>query len=145
MSRFSAQVREVVNRNVFVSLALAQGYNAFLPVYDGGIDFLLYRESDGTIRKVQLKGRWSIDRKYLGRDLWVAFPIEHEWYLAPHDTMTGMQAATGFLETRSWKEVGLYVVPKPSKALREACLPFRFGAIAPVAAAAEATDEVGEG
>jgi len=46
MSKFRSQVREVINRNTVVSLALEQGFNAFLPVYDGGVDFILYRESD---------------------------------------------------------------------------------------------------
>ena len=68
MSRYRTQVREVINRNVVVSLALEQGFNAFLPVYDGGVDFILYRESDAAIRKVQLKGRWMIDKKYVVPD-----------------------------------------------------------------------------
>ena len=62
-----------------MSLALEQGFNAFLPVYDGGVDFILYRESDGAIRKVQLKGRWMIDKKYIGRDIWMAFPLGADW------------------------------------------------------------------
>jgi hypothetical protein len=52
-----SQVREVINRNIVISLALEQGFNAFLPVYDGGVDFILYRESDRELRKVQLKSR----------------------------------------------------------------------------------------
>ena len=51
------QVREVINRNIVISLALEQGFNAFLPVYDGGMDFILYRDSDRELRKVQLKSR----------------------------------------------------------------------------------------
>jgi hypothetical protein len=54
MNRYQSQVREVINRNTVVSLALEQGFNAFLPVYDGGVDFVLYGESDGLLRKVQL-------------------------------------------------------------------------------------------
>lgn len=137
LSRFRGQIAEVSNRNTFVSLALATGYNAYLPVYDAGIDFILYRETDGAIRKVQLKSRWSVDKKYLGRDLWVAFPIDHEWHLAPHDEMVRMAPASKFLETNSWKSGGLYYVPKPSKALVAACLPFRFGSITRLAAEIE--------
>ncbi|MGI4764252.1 MAG: hypothetical protein ACRYGP_04185, partial [Janthinobacterium lividum] len=68
MDRFASQVRDVVNRDVFVSVALAEGFNAFLPVDDGGIDLILYREADGASRLVQLKGRWTIDKKYAGRN-----------------------------------------------------------------------------
>lgn len=72
MSKFKSQIQEVINRNALVSLALEHGYNAFLPVYDGGVDFILYREADNDLKKVQLKGRWYIDRKYEGRDIWIA-------------------------------------------------------------------------
>ncbi len=85
MDRYRSQAREVINRNTVVTLALGQGFNAFLPVYDGGIDFILYRESDGLVLKVQLKGRWTIDRKYIGRDIWVAFPVGSDWYLMRDD------------------------------------------------------------
>ena len=73
-SRFGWQITEVINRNTFVSLALAEGFNAYLPVYDGRVDLILYRGRDGLVRKVQLKGRWTIDKKYPDRDIWMAFP-----------------------------------------------------------------------
>lgn len=63
MSRYRAQIREVINRNALVTLALAKGYNAFLPVYDGGIDFILYNEETHDTKLVQLKSRWVIDKK----------------------------------------------------------------------------------
>ena len=49
MDRHRTQVREVINRNTVITLALGQGFNAFLPVYDGGVDFVLYRESDNKL------------------------------------------------------------------------------------------------
>jgi len=95
MSRYKSQVREVINRNALVSLALEAGYNAYLPVYDGGVDFILYREDDGDLRKVQLKGRWYIDTKYAGRDIWIAFHDDGRWYLAPHDELVKLGDALG--------------------------------------------------
>lgn len=139
-SRYGSQVREVINRNTFVSLALAEGFNAYLPVYDGGVDFILYREEYGLIRKVQLKGRWTIDKKYEGRDLWVAFPIETEWYLVPHNAMVDMAEAQGKTKTASWIEAGLYSTGAPSKAIIKACAPYRFKSIKVVA-----NEAVGDG
>jgi hypothetical protein len=136
MSRYHSQVREVINRNTVVSLALDQGFNAFLPVYDGGVDFILYRESDGLVRKVQLKGRWTIDRKYLARDIWVAFPIVGDWYVMPHDVMVALAEAEGVTKTASWKDGGAYSKPRPSKATIAACAPYRFTSIEVVAAGA---------
>jgi hypothetical protein len=136
MSRYRSQVKEVINRNVVVSLALEQGFNAFLPVYDGGVDFILYHEADNVVRKVQLKSRWMIDKKYLGRDIWMAFPIDNDWYLMPHDIMHEMAKADGVLETASWIDAGAYSRPRPSAATVIQCAPYRFALIAAVAAEA---------
>lgn len=136
MSRYRSQIREVINRNTVVSLALDQGFNAFLPVYDGGVDFILYRESDGLVLKIQLKGRWMIDRKYFGRDIWMAFPIAGDWYVMPHDTMVALAEAEGVTKTASWIDGGAYSKPRPSKATIAACMPYRFNSIEAVAAEA---------
>ena len=133
MNRYRSQVREVINRNAVISLALDQGFNAFLPVYDGGVDFILYRESDGMLRKVQLKGRWIIDRKYIGRDIWMAFPMAGEWYLMPHDEMVAQAEAEGVTKTASWIEGGAYSKPRPSVATISACSMYRMEEIGKVA------------
>jgi hypothetical protein len=141
MSRYRSQVCEVINRNVVVSLALEQSFNAFLPVYDGGVDFILYRESDNTTRKVQLKGRWMIDKKYIGRDIWMAFPIGADWYLMPHDEMLRLAEADGkTTKSLSWIEGGAYSKPRPSIATIAECAPYQFAPIAEVALQA-ATEE----
>ena len=126
MRRYRSQVREVINRYTVISLALDQGFNAFLPVYDGGVDLILYRERDGVLRKVQLKGRWTIDRKYCGRDIWIAFPIAGEWYLMPHDVMVAQAEADGVTRTASWIEGGAYSRPRPSAATITACAEYRM-------------------
>jgi len=138
MNRFRNQVREVINRNIVVSLALAKGFNVFLPVYDGGVDFILYRESDRETRNVQLKGRWTIDRKYEGRDIWIAFPIDGEWYLMPHEKM--VEQAGEVLQSVSWTRDGLYSRGKPSEAVKTQCEPYRFARIADVATEAAQED-----
>jgi len=132
--RFKSQVREVINRNTVVSLALGQSFNVFLPVYDGGVDFIMYRETDAAMRKVQLKGRWTIDRKYENRDIWIAFPVVADWYLVPHDEMVANAGKA--LESDSWRIKGLYSSGSPSKATIRRIAPYRFGSIADVAAKA---------
>jgi hypothetical protein len=129
MSRYRSQVREVINRNALVTLALEHGFNAFLPVYDGGVDFILYREADAVVRKVQLKGRWHIDRKYEGRDIWIAFHVDNVWYLAPHDELVGMGDRLGFTATSSWTDGGAYSCPKPSRAMTAELATYRFGQV----------------
>jgi len=127
MGVVNSRLKEVINRNIVVSLALEQGFNAYLPVYDEGIDFILYRESDRALRKVQLKSRWTIDRKYLGRDIWIAFPAAHAWYLAPHDKLVE-KAPSSFLQSKSWA-AGSYSTAAPSSDLLRALDAYRLNAI----------------
>ena len=139
MSRYRAQIKEVINRNMLVSLALDKGYNAFLPVYDSGIDLILYNERDDETKLVQLKGRWIIDKKYVGRNIWIAFQDRGRWYLAPHDKMIEHADRYGYTETSSWIKGGAYSTPGLSKVQIGDLAVYAFDPLEKVAAAA-ATD-----
>ena len=119
--RYQTQIQEVVNRNSVVTLALNEGYNVFLPVFDGGVDFILYRERDGELRKVQLKGRWTIDKKYERRDIWIAFKYQEQWYMMPHDEM--VRLSPDALKTKAWNEIETYHRPHLSKEWLDYALP----------------------
>jgi len=127
-ARHAGQIREVVNRNALVSRLMLQGYNVYLPVYDAGVDFIIHREADDKLLKVQLKGRWTIDQKYLGRDLWIAFAdaATGSWYLMPHDEMVDLGTRLGFTGQASWTEKGCYHRGPLSHAMREICEPYRL-------------------
>lgn len=119
VSRYRTQVREVINRNAVVSLALEQGF----------------------LRKVQLEGRWMIDKKYVDRDIWMAFPIGADWYLMPYDLMLEHEKEDGkTLKSASWMDSGAYSKPNPSASTIAACAPYKFTSIAEIAA--EAADDV---
>ena len=91
--------RAIERRNllIFTTIAYEEGYGAYLPIVDDGIDLILCRECrDGDIlMKVQMKTRWSLNKKYEGRDIWIAFPYPPKpkldeaqvWYLARHDEL----------------------------------------------------------
>jgi hypothetical protein len=136
----SSDAIEVVNRNALVTVALNQGYNAFLPVYDNGIDLILHNEATGDTKLVQLKGRWTIDKKYLGRNIWIAFPDRGEWYVAPHDEM--VTHGKKHTETQSWAK-GTYSKSPLSKTDRAGLSAYRFGRPQPVND--EAADQVEAG
>lgn len=49
---------------------------------------------DGQVLKVQLKGRATIDQKYLGKGIFIAFRNDHHtWYLYPHDEIFNLVTA----------------------------------------------------
>jgi hypothetical protein len=60
--------------------------------------------------KIQLKGRLSVDKKYRGKNLYVAFRDNDSWYLYPHDELC--QKVLPKIEgTLSWQERGTYTWP----------------------------------
>lgn len=70
-----------------VSAVLAEyGYTTYR-MYDDyhGADFHAIH-IDGHVLKVQLKGRVTIDKKYLDKEIYIAFTNDRNtWYLYPHD------------------------------------------------------------
>lgn len=73
---------------------------------------------DGTYLKIQLKGRLTIDKKYLDKDLYIAFRNATEWFLYPHDDFVDfLYKQNTAVESNSWTEHGHYSWPTLSTAL----------------------------
>ena len=124
MSKLSSAAIETINRNALVTVALKCGFNAYLPVCDEGIDLILHNEGTGDTRLVQLKGRWTIDKKYVDRNIWIAFPYEGDWYVVPHDILVSQ--GVRHTESISWQK-GTYSKASPSKQDLEGLITYRFG------------------
>jgi hypothetical protein len=70
-----------------------------------GADFLAYHVDQTTTLRVQLKSRPTIQKKYCGKNIWMAFPHKGHWYLIEHDHLVEKVGAhTNWLETQSWKK-----------------------------------------
>ena len=74
-----------------------------------GADLLFYRSSDGSVLKVQLKGRVTLSKHYQGKGLCVAFRNRStgDWFLYDHDQILEKVISLGHLEgTKSWDMTG---------------------------------------
>lgn len=77
-----------------------------------GADFLAHH--DEITLKVQLKSRITIDKKYIGKNLYMLFPCDEKevnssWYLIKHDLLVDIiRVKSNWLKTSSWNEKGLY-------------------------------------
>ncbi|MEM9589088.1 MAG: hypothetical protein AAGA03_17535, partial [Planctomycetota bacterium] len=84
---------------------------------------------DGTtFLKVQLKGRCTIAKHYIGKDLMLAFPDGSDWYLVPHDALVDsvVNARPDLASTTSWADRGLYSFPGLSKTMMDLLAPYRI-------------------
>ena len=104
-----------------VAAALADyGYNSMRLNDDWqGADFIAIKGEE--MIKVQLKGRFTIDKKYLGKEIYIAFIEDDVIKVYYHDEVVNSLSGS-ILETKSWKEVGNYSWGKTPKLYDELIL-----------------------
>ena len=104
----NARQKEIYNFQKIASVLADFGFNCIKLSDDWkGADFIACH-IDGTTIKVQLKGRLTIQKKYLGKDLWMAFPVDGFWFLVPHDKLVEIVEGEvpSALKNRSWLNDG---------------------------------------
>jgi hypothetical protein len=102
---------------------LQQGFGSYPKLTRYGlIRLILHDEANDRLLKVVVKDCWSIDKEYIGRDLWMAFPIQNELYLMPHDEMAAAAEAEGI----SWNARGTCSRSRLSAPMRARCAPYRI-------------------
>jgi hypothetical protein len=85
-----------------------------------GADFLAYHKDGTNTLKVQLKSRPGIARKYINKNIYIAFPLNGHWYLIEHDAFVEkVREFTNWLNTPSWTNKGSYSSKGLNKALRQ--------------------------
>ena len=102
--------KELFNFQKIAATFADYGFNCIKLADDWlGADFLAYNAGDTETLKVQLKSRLTINKKYIGKGLWIAFPYGPYWYVIEHDSLINkVGEKTPWLDSISWKEKGGY-------------------------------------
>lgn len=107
------------------------GFNC-IPLNDDwlGADFIASHIDGKTFLKVQQKGRFDINKKYIGKGLYIAFRLQDTVYVYPHDLMMTKLLALGqengrLVNTVSWAKGG-FSWKKPTKAHLKLLEPYKF-------------------
>jgi hypothetical protein len=121
-TELSAKQREIYNFQKVASQLADFGFNCIKLADDWqGADFLAYHKDGNDTLKVQLKSRVCVYEKYLGKQLYMAFPVDGTWYLIEHDQLLELvKENTSWLRTSSWTEKGGYSAARPNRALFDA-------------------------
>lgn len=105
--------RQQENYNFYkVASTLADyGFNCLRLTDDyNGADFIALH-SDGSHMMVQLKGRWTIDKKYIGKNIHICFTHEGKVYFYNHDDMVNeCMLSNKYVPTDSWVKKGAYSI-----------------------------------
>ena len=124
----NSKQKEAYNFQKVASALADYGFNCIKLDDDWqGADFLAYHKDGKDTLKVQLKSRLTISKKYLGKSIYIAFPIAGTWYLVPHDQLVDhLNKSTTYIASESWRVHGGYSSRRPSKATTQWLERFRL-------------------
>lgn len=124
----NSRQKEIFNFQKISGILADYGFNCIKLADDWqGADFLAYHKDRLDTLKVQLKSRLTIDKKYKGKQLLVAFPIDEHWYLVEHDTLIEKVGQyTNWLKTDSWISEGHYHSAKPGAQLLQSLSEYKL-------------------
>lgn len=80
-----------------------------------GADFIAIHIDGIEFFKIQLKGRLTINKKYVDKDIYITFRYDNETYLYPHDEVMDLifRLLPNKHATSSWREKGGFSWPNP--------------------------------
>ena len=115
-SDLNSRQKEVFNFQKVAGELADYGFNCIKLADDWqGADFLAYHKDGSETLKVQLKARVTISKKYVGKSLYMAFPIHKTWHLIDHDKLVALVGKhTTWLTSASWRENGEYSSGTPN-------------------------------
>ncbi len=80
-TKVNSQIQEAIYRSEVAKIFLEHGWLVYVPEADvGGVDFLVMNLETEEVRKIQLKGRWTVDKKYQGKNIWMCLYIFRGWH-----------------------------------------------------------------
>ena len=124
----NARQQENYNFHKIAAVMAEYGYNSIRLSDDWEYaDFIAIHIDGDTMRRVQLKGRFGFDKKYRGKNLWIAFrdSKSEEIYVYPHDKLLS-HYITRFEGTVAWQKNGNYHFPSRTFADKKLLAPYRL-------------------
>jgi len=107
-SDLNSRQKENYNFHKIASTLANYGYDCMRLNNDWqGADFIAVHNDGEQMLKVQLKSRFTIDKKYIGKDIKIGFVEKGVCYIYDHDNMV-LNLAEGTLNSKSWQENGYY-------------------------------------
>lgn len=118
-SELNSKQKEIFNFQKIAGVLADYGFNCIKLADDWlGADFLAYHKDGKETLRVQLKSRLTIDKKYIGKELYITFPVQNGWCLISHDELVILvEKNTNWLNTESWLSKGCYHSASPSQQL----------------------------
>ena len=122
----NARQKENFNFQKIASTLADYGFNCIRLSDDWqGADFIACHIDGNTFVKIQLKGRLHFEKKYKGKNIYIAFNQGGKWYLYPHDELLrkkveGQKTVEGLMKIQNrGMSDGIYNWPSIPKKLEK--------------------------
>ncbi len=129
-SDLNARQKENYNYQKLSAVLAEYGFTTHRLTDDSqGADFIAQHLDGETFMKVQLKGRMCFFKKYIGKDIYIAFRAKSgQWYLYDHDKVLDqvIDKANGMEKTSSWVEKGGYSFPSIKNEYLQILAPYKL-------------------
>ena len=127
-AELNSRQRETFNFQKVAGLLADYGFNCMKLTDDWqGADFLAYHKDGTNTLKVQLKSRLCISQRYVGKAIYMAFPLNGGWFLIEHDHLVGLiKKHTTWLTSESWCARGNYTSSSTNTRLAAALKEFKL-------------------
>ena len=107
-SNLNSRQKENYNFHKIASALANYGFDSMRLNNDWqGADFIAVHNDGEQMLKVQLKSRFTVDKKYIGKDIKIGFVEKGVCYIYDHDNMVS-NLAERTLNSKSWQEKGHY-------------------------------------
>ncbi len=114
-NQLNSKQKENYNFHKVASALAEYGYNSMRLNDDWqGADFISVHVDGDQMIKVQLKGRFSVAKKYIGKSIFIAFLENDEVKFYEHDQAIKI-LKDNIINSKSWKEYGTYTWIKTPK------------------------------
>ncbi|MEM1064552.1 MAG: hypothetical protein AAF771_12190 [Pseudomonadota bacterium] len=126
--RLNSRQKENYNFHMLAARLAEYGFNCMRLTDDWqGADLIACHIDGDTFLKIQLKGRLTVDKKYSGKGIHVAFFRLSDCFVYPHDAFVEAAIQRGALsqESVSWGERGIWSWGTPPKWALDYLAPFR--------------------
>ncbi|MBL6931332.1 MAG: AAA family ATPase [Rhodospirillales bacterium] len=128
----NSKQKEIYNFQTVAGKLAEYGFNCIKLADDwNGADFLAYHYQGNETLKVQLKSRLTVSQHYIGKEIYMTFPIgdgDGDWYLIEHDRLVEMvreNIGIRGAET-NWTDGGIYHVSPPNALIVKLLEPFKL-------------------
>ena len=123
--QLSPKGKENYNFHQMAAILSNYGYNCLWLNDDwNGADCIAIHIDGISDIKIQLKGSISFDKKYCGKNLYIAFFQDKELYIYPHDSL--LEEIEYLLSDKKWLEQGSYFQTKITKKFKEIILQYKI-------------------